>query len=131
VLVEGIARSIFVEIIERQDAQIREVITVIPLVENLTEEDDELELVAEVERLSQRKIFVVLMIPQVFQQFTLNAIFTAIIFVAFLIARTVFVPHVAVNSNGLPHRRKVCCVDITQGALGNELGSSFLAYRTS
>lgn len=98
-LVKGIARSIFVEIVERQDAQICQIITVIFLVKNFAKENYKLEFVAKVERLSQGKIFVILMALQVFQKFTSNAVFVTIIFVDFFVARTIFVPHVAVNAN--------------------------------
>lgn len=80
--IEVIAWTVLVEIKVGENAEVGQVVAIAALMKNFTEERYELELVVEIERLREWKILIVLIVLQVFEEFTSNAIFATIIFIS-------------------------------------------------
>lgn len=68
--------------------------------ENLAEENNELELLAQIQGLRQWKIFVELVMVQVLEKFAFDAVLAAIILARTVVARAIFFLGIAEN----PHR---------------------------
>lgn len=120
------ARPIFIEIVVSQHAEVGQIIAVGTLMQDLTEEDDELQLMAEIERLRQRCVLVQLIPFEVLEKLVANAI-PAIQIVVLLIACARFIFKRAINHNRLPNRRELRCIYITNCA---NLRHSWLLFRS-
>lgn len=106
-LEESDARPVDMKVVLRQCAEVCKIVAIAALVENLAEENNELELLAQVQGLRQWKILVGLVMVQVLEKFAFDAVLAAIVFARTLVARAAFLLGIAEYPHRLSKRREV------------------------